>query len=53
MMPELTERLCTGYAMLDKLAMDDELSLDMKLPARRSPVRFNHVTFHTRTEYEE
>lgn len=51
--PELTERRRAAYAMLDKLAMDDEFRLDMDFQRGDVQLVFNHVILHSRTEYEE
>ena len=51
--PPLTERRKAAYAMLDRLATDDEFRLDMDF--RRGDVQlvFNHVILHSRTGYED
>ena len=51
--PELTERRKAAYAMLDKMALDDEFRLDMEFKRGDIQLVFNHVILHSRTEYED
>lgn len=51
--PELTVKRRAAYAMLEKLAMDDEFRLDMTLQRGDVQLVLNHVILHTRTEYQD